>query len=287
MATQFLQRPGLTQRTVKSYESALMPLLAEYGSWPVSVLERADLVDYLQSLTHLAYTTRRKHQAIVQALFNFAVEQTYLRVNPIAHLKQPKPDAQQGEHASDETIRYLSETQLQGLYQTAASDARMMAIISVLHRSGARISEVLQLDLDTIDFEQQRFQVLGKGNKQRWCFFSEDTAVALSRYIQQDRHSGCNALFTAQQPLSLTVSRMSYRRVHQCWETLIAPYPDLQGARLHDLRHTFATERVGLMGIEELRALMGHETIQTTLRYQRVTSKRAEAVAKQALKMLL
>lgn len=40
-----------------------------------------------------------------------------------------------------------------------------------------------------------------------------------------------------------------------------------------------AKERVGLMGIEELRALLGHEPIQTTSRYQKVTSARAEEVA--------
>jgi integrase/recombinase XerD len=146
---------------------------------------------------------------------------------------------------------------------------------------------VLQLDLDDIDFEEQRFQVLGKGNKQRWCFFSQDTAIALAEYIRDVRHPRCTALFTAQQPISLETSRISYRRIHQCWETLIAPYPELKGTRLHDLRHTFATERVGLMGIEELRALMGHESIQTTLRYQKVTSRRAESVAKQALNQLM
>ena len=136
-------------------------------------------------------------------------------------------------------------------------------------------------------FEAQRFQVLGKGNKQRWCFFSKDTVTALTEYIRDGRHPRSVALFTAQQPISLETSRISYRRIHQCWESLIAPYPDLKGARLHDLRHTFATERVGLMGIEELRALMGHESIQTTLRYQKVTSRRAETVAKQALNKLL
>lgn len=62
--------------------------------------------------------------------------------------------------------------------------------------------------------------------------------------------------------------------------------PLLKGVRIHDLRHTFATERVGLMGIEELRALLGHQHIQTTLRYQKVTSARAEEVAMQALKKL-
>ncbi|EKU97156.1 site-specific recombinase XerD, partial [Leptolyngbya sp. PCC 7375] len=70
------------------------------------------------------------------------------------------------------------------------------------------------------------------------------------------------------------------------WRQLIADIPELEGVRLHDLRHTFATERVGLMGIEELRALMGHQSIQTTLRYQKVTSARAEMVAKRALKTL-
>ena len=287
VTTQFLQRPGLAKSTLKAYESTLMPFLAAYGSWPVDLLERHDVVEYLQGLTHLAYTTRRKQQATLQALFNFAVEQGHLKANPIARLKQPKPDPQKDEHTSDDTIRYLNEAQLKCLYRAVGLDTRMKAIISLLHRSGARISEVLQLDLDDIDFEEQRFQVLGKGNKQRWCFFSQDTAAALAEYIRDGRYPRSAALFTAQQPISLETSRISYRRIHQCWETLVAPYPDLEGARLHDLRHTFATERVGLMGIEELRALMGHESIQTTLRYQKVTSRRAESVAKQALNTLL
>lgn len=287
IATQFLQRPGLAKGTLKAYESTLMPLLAVYGSWRIDLLERGEVVEYLQSLTHLAYTTRRKHQATVQALFNFAVEQGYLKNNPIVRLKQPKPDPQQGEHTSDDAIRYLSEPQLKCLYRAVELDNRMRAIISLLHRSGARISEVLQLDIDDVDFEEQRFQVLGKGNKQRWCYFSKDTAIALNEYMRDGRHQRSTALFTAQQPISLETSRISYRRIHQCWETLIAPYPELKGARLHDLRHTFATERVGLMGVEELRALMGHESIQTTLRYQKVTSRRAESVAKQALETLL
>lgn len=287
VATQFLQRRGLAKGTLKAYESTLMPLLSMYGSWPIDLLERGEVVEYLQGLTHLAYTTRRKHQATVQALFNFAVEKGDLKANPIARLKQPKPDPQQNEHTSDDTIRYLTEAQLECLYRAVETDIRMKAIISLLHRSGARISEVLQLDLDDVDFEEQRFQVLGKGNKQRWCFFSQDTAVILSEYIRNARYSGSGALFTAQQPISLRVSRVSYPRVHQCWQTLIAPYLNLKGVRLHDLRHTFATERVGLMGIEELRALMGHQDIQTTLRYQKVTSRRAESVAKQALDTLL
>ncbi len=56
---------------------------------------------------------------------------------------------------------------------------------------------------------------------------------------------------------------------------------------MHDIRHSYATERVGLMSIEELRALMGHSNIQTTLRYQKVTSLKAEEIAKKALNILV
>ena len=117
-------------------------------------------------------------------------------------------------------------------------------------------------------------------------FYSDDAAQLLATYLKHYRHHSCPALFTAQQPIAGSVSRLSYRTVHQNWRRLIADSPELEGARLHDLRHTFATERVGLMGIEELRALMGHESILTTLRYQKVTSARVETVAQSAFQKL-
>ena len=70
--------------------------------------------------------------------------------------------------------------------------------------------------------------------------------------------------------------RFSVLPTFDSWTRLIESEPELYGIRMHDLRHTFATERVGLMGIEELRALMRYTNLQITLRYQKVTSKRAE-----------
>jgi integrase/recombinase XerD len=286
VSVEFLQRPGLEKSTQRSYESTLMPLLQAYGQTPIEIMTRQTLQDYLNELPSLAYTTHQRHQSIIQSLFNFAVEQGYIRANPIARLKRRKPDREKGEHGTDDVIRYLTPDQLKVLYRVVASTLRMNALVYLLHRTGARIDEILALDLETINLGQRKFQVVGKGNKRRWCFYSEDAARALERYLNYERHSGCSALFTAQQPFTLKVSRMSYRTAHQNWTDLIAPSPELEGIRMHDLRHTFATERVGLMGIEELRALMGHQNIQTTLRYQKVTSQRAETVAQTALSFL-
>ena len=137
VATQFLDRPGLAQKTVKSYEHTLMPLLAQYGSWPIEICDRTLLSEYLDSLSHLAYTTHHRHQATIQALFNYAVEQQYIKANPIAKLKRRKPDADKGEHGSDEAIRYLTADQIKLVYRAVETDCRTHAIVRLLHRSGA------------------------------------------------------------------------------------------------------------------------------------------------------
>lgn len=286
VATQFLNRPGYAPTTLKSYELTLLPLMRDLGQLPIEHLVREDLESYLNGLEHLSYNTHRRHQAIIQALLNFAVDCGYIRTNPIHHLKQRKPNLEQGEAYSDDLIRYLMPEQIQLLYRVIKRDVRLNALVQLLHRTGARISEILALDLNDIDFSDLKFQVIGKGNKRRWCFFNDDASDALSQYIRYTRRSHSSALFTAQQPFTKEITRLSYASAYKAWKILTDKEPLLKGSRLHDLRHTFATERVGLMEIEELRALMGHEKIQTTLRYQKVTSARAQLVAQRALNQL-
>lgn len=127
---------------------------------------------------------------------------------------------------------------------------------------------------------------MGKVIKLEWCFYSEDAATSLNNYLKYYRHPNHSDLFTAEQPFSHLYSRLSYRGAYQSWTDLKNSEIQLQGIRFHDLRHIFATERVGLMGIEELRALMGHENIQTTLKYSKVTSQRAEQAAQLAFEKL-
>jgi integrase/recombinase XerD len=267
VTTKFLRRSHLSQNTIRSYESTLLPLLEQYGRSPIDRLTRQEIEEYLNSLSHLAGSTHNRHRAILRSLLNFAVEEGYLNANPIARLKQRDPPG-------EEPIRYLNPEQLGILYQLLKDNsyqreiARLRTLVILLHRTGATISEVLALDSDRLDLIDRQFQVTGRGNKQRWCFYSEDAAEILEIYLKHYRYQGHPALFTAQQPFSKEISRLSYRTAYRDWSHIVEKSPHLQGLRLHDLRHTFAIERVGLMGIEELSALMGHETIQTTLRYK-------------------
>lgn len=286
LTTQFLERPGLTNLTIRTYEYVLIPLLRLYGRWSIEIIDYEILVEYLSGLTKVKFTTHHKHQAVITALFNFAVGQGYIKSNPVARYPQCKPSLEKGEHNSDEEVRYLTSTQLNLLYQTIKPDTRLDALVHLLHSTGARIAEILALDLDDVDIQNRKFQVIGKRNKQRWCFYSESAAQSLNNYLKYYRHQCVSALFTAQQPFTLKVSRLSYATAYKSLLEVIKGVSELEGIRFHDLRHTFGTERVGLMGIDELRALMGHETIQMTLRYSKVTSRRAEEVAQQAFEKI-
>jgi len=286
LATEFISRQELSQKTISSYTSALMPLVKEWGRTPLELVSRQLLEEHLQSLIHLAYTTQNRHLATIVALMNFAVDRGYLTTNPATRIKQRKPDSSKGEHRADSLIRYLSSEQLECLWRAVAPDVRLHAIVRLLYQTGARVSELLGLNLEGMDLEKRKFQVVGKGNKCRWCFYGEEAAIILEKYVRYYRHQEVKALFTAQKPFSRQVSRLSYARLYQSFIEALSSFPILEGVRFHDLRHTWATERVGLISLEQLRALMGHENIQTTLRYQKVTSLKAQEAAQIALNLL-
>ncbi|RUS92309.1 hypothetical protein DSM106972_099500 [Dulcicalothrix desertica PCC 7102] len=286
LVTKYLERQELASSTIRTYESIFIPLLKQYGRWSVEIVDREILVEYLNAIKSVKFTTHHKHQAVINALFNFAVEQGYIKSNPIFRLKRRKPDINLGEHDSDEEVRYLTPVQLNLLYQAVKQDVRLDALVHLLHSSGARIAEILALDLKDIDTVNRKFQVIGKRNKKRWCFYSEHTSVSLNNYLKYYRHQNISALFTAQQQFTNKVSRLSYAAAYKSLVKLIDDIPELSGVCFHQLRHFFGTERVGLVSIDELRALMGHEDIQMTLRYSKVTSRRAEEVAQQAFNQI-
>ncbi|MBD2115163.1 tyrosine-type recombinase/integrase [Nodosilinea sp. FACHB-141] len=79
---------------------------------------------------------------------------------------------------------------------------------------------------------------------------------------------------------------LSYAIAHRDLREAIDQYKSLKGTRFHDLRHTFVTERAQIILLEVLRALLGHEKIQMTLIYQKITSRVAQESAEEALQKL-
>ena len=282
VATELLSDSNLSSLTKKSYQGVLMPLVAQHGRSFIEKVQRSQIEEYLQSLTHINFRTHNRHHTIIKRLFTFAAERGYITHNPAMHIKRKKPLAAQGEHGSDELIRYLKKPELQTLYKRSARNLRLQALITLLHESGARVAEVLALNTNQIDFKQLQFQVVGKGNKKRWCYFGEGGTTALKAYLEK-RDGSHEALFTERLVRTQQMRRLSYATAYREWKELNQNHPTLASTGFHNLRHTFATERANVLPLEVLRALLGHTNIQTTLIYQKITSEVAREEAHKAL----
>jgi integrase/recombinase XerD len=142
---------------------------------------------------------------------------------------------------------------------------RDLAIVRLLYASGLRVSELVALDMDSI--EEHRIQVRsGKGKKDRVVYVDEGTLVLLKDYLQ-DRGDDSPALF---------VNRRGTRLTDRYVEILVKRHAKRAGIKKkvtpHTLRHTFATHLLqNQANIMVIKDLLGHASLSTTQIYTHVT----------------
>lgn len=298
LAAEFLDNCNVDPKTLKGYQSKIARFCAYCGSYPIVALDAELISAYLATRNDLAVSTHRAHRRVLSTFCRYLVGHGHLASNPVEAVPVRKPDRSKGEHVETESIRYLSDEQLALLHRALASAThisprillRLQLLIVLIYRSGCRVDEILSLDRDRLDLDQRCFTVIGKGNKKRICYFASpdagdrDLALSLLSEWLEHYHDGQHpSLLLAEHRTTGRITRLAYRTANDNLKALIDPIPELVDISLHMLRHTYATERVGTMALEELQALLGHADIATTQRYAKVTPKRAASVAKAAI----
>jgi len=153
---------------------------------------------------------------------------------------------------------------------------RDTAIVSLILGSGLRLSELVGIDLDDIDFSKYCVRVIRKGNKEQFVFFSQVAMADLQDYLAV-RASKYNvdktnkALFiSAPMGPKGTTRRLTARAVEKLIEKYAAAFgkPSLS---VHKLRHSFATRyHAEINDVPKLRRQLGHSSIQTTMIYTHI-----------------
>jgi len=141
---------------------------------------------------------------------------------------------------------------------------RNMAIISMLYGSGLRISELTQLNRNSI--YKREFTVIGKGGKVRLCFIDERTENYLKAYLSL-RSDNEEALFLSNQTGKRVRSDNIQKMMQTGWKKAGLTKP----VHPHTLRHSFATDFLRNNGnMRYLQALLGHSSLDTTAMYAQV-----------------
>jgi len=138
------------------------------------------------------------------------------------------------------------------------------ALAEVLLGTGARISEILALDRAHVNLERREAKAVGKGNKERTLFFNERSLEWLRRYHSRRRDDEA-PLFVAQKD---PPKRLTYASVKNFFQRLRVKMGIDEKVTAHILRHTMATTPLfNGCPIGHIKAMLGHERLDTTCRY--------------------
>jgi integrase/recombinase XerC len=214
----------------------------------------------------------------IRSFYRFALSRKLVDKDP-AHLvtgpKKKKPLPQFVKEG--EMNRLLDNEEWGDKYK----NVRARTIILLFYETGLRRSELVGLNDDDVDFEARQLKVTGKRDKQRIIPFGEELASTLQRYIEvrnQEVPRLTKALFTGQRG-----GRISGNEVYRDVKACLSRVTMLKKRSPHVLRHSFATAMLNNeAGLESVRQLLGHESLETTEIYTHTTFEQLRRVYKDA-----
>ncbi|HEX3360952.1 MAG TPA: site-specific integrase, partial [Solirubrobacterales bacterium] len=159
-----LRTRGAAERTRRAYgvDLAAFTIWAKAGRLSPGDLRHRDVRRYAASLSGAgkASTTVARHLASIRGFYDFLVRTEQIGGNPAELVSSPKRPQKLPQVLTGEQMRTL----LQGIPAQAPLELRDRAMFELAYSCGLRCEEIVNLDIDSFDFEEDQLRVLGKGS---------------------------------------------------------------------------------------------------------------------------
>lgn len=262
----------LTIRNYKHYLTRLIKWLQQQGE--TLPLNQEVVRKYRIFLSGIVgRRTQRYHLIALRSFLKWLLKNDY---------KVMAPDKIDLPRATKRQIKFLSGEQVDRLLNaptlSTIQGKRDKAILEVLFSTGLRVSELVSLNKDKINFEKNKFGIIGKDKKARVVFLSTRASQWLKKYLDERndhfkpvfiRHKGKIEPTAAGERMRLT-ARSVQRMIKKYVRKINLPVD----ATPHVLRHSFATDLlVAGAGIRSVQEMLGHKNISTTQAYIHVANR--------------
>jgi integrase/recombinase XerD len=257
-------------RTLASSFTSVMLFLAFYGKSGKREIEKIERVDLEGFIEHeqdrgLRISTVRTRLACIIAFLHFLMEQEVIPGSLLKRsIKLKLPDV---------LPRAMNPADVRKLL-SVIDDIRDRALILLLLRTGIRIGEALGLTLNDLDIRDRKVHLFEgeKNSMGRVVYLSDDALFAIKLWLRR-RDKSKEFIFYGQGNTRLCYSAGRSRFVKYLEKAGL----DQKGYTVHCLRHTFASELLNAgMRLECLQQLLGHQDIEVTRRYARLTDRTRE-----------
>ncbi len=241
---------------------------------PVKV-EKLLVRSYLNHLNEDKYarTSIARNMSALRSFFRYLMREEITGKNPAALISSPKLDKRLPAFLTlEEAERLVEAPDL-----TRPQGQRDRAMLEMLYATGMRVSELVSMNLEHINFDANEIRVWGKGSKERIVLIGDACASAVKEYICDGR----KVLLGDKKNNALFISRYGTRLLVRRVQKLLKRYSVVINKRVHPhkLRHTFATHLLdGGADLKVVQELLGHADLSSTQIYTHVTQNRARKI---------
>jgi integrase/recombinase XerC len=289
---QYLRNRNVSPHTVTAYESDISQLLKFIAQMRETQLDKVRPCDvdvsairaFMADLhrNRISASSAARKLSAVRTFFRFLRREDLVDSDHSALVSSPKQGTTVPSHLTiDEMNRLLEMPD-----PSSPLGRRDRAILELFYASGLRLSELVGLDMESIDVSRKMVRVLGKGRKERLVPFNTATADAMKAWLQDRALSGQRAEGGGQRaegrgqrgakaPLFLNYrgERLSARSVDRLVRRYVAECGTKFGISPHALRHSFATHLLARgADLRAIQELLGHARLSTTQRYTHVNA---------------
>jgi integrase/recombinase XerC len=268
--------------TVMRYEKSLRGFQAYFENIDKSLSWKTvdgDLIrSWMETLVDQGHkaTSVNADLTALRSFFRFALSRNLVDRDPARLIKGPKKQKPLPQFMKESDMDKLLDDSDWG---NDYINVRARTIILLLYETGIRRSELVGINDDDVDLETCLLKVTGKRDKQRLIPFGTELAEAIKHYMEvrnQQVNRQTEGLFLDRKGRRMTAEQLYYEVKNQ-----LSKVTTMKKRSPHVLRHTFATAMLNNgAGLESVRQLLGHESLETTEIYTHTTFQQLKRVYK-------
>lgn len=250
------QVEGCSERTIKYYKEIIEKFVNNFDK-SIKQISTNEIRNYLSNYkdnSSCGSTTIDNIRRVLSSFFSWLEDEDYIIKSPVRRIHKIKTALVVKEVLTDENLERLRDE---------CENIRDLSLIELLISTGMRVGELVNLNINSLNFEDRSCIVLGKGNKEREVYFDAKTKLHLKEYISK-RNDSNNALFVSMREPH---QRLSISGIELIIRTL-GINSNISKVHPHKFRRTLATMAIDKgMPVEQVQKLLGHVKIETTMNY--------------------
>lgn len=268
----YLYYKEYSDNTINSYKKDLTEFLIFSKNKDIKTIDYNYIRTYLEYLYNKEYraSSINRHISSLKSFFKYLTKMEVISSNPMLLVSNSKQEKK--------LPNFINYNDLDILFSIPDKNTplglRNLLILELLYSSGVRVSELVSIKIDDIDFNYNRIVIKGKGNKERIVLFGDKCNKLLNEYLSNSRpillKCDCEYLLINKNGTKITdrAIRMIIDDIvsKSCLKLKISP---------HTLRHTFATHLLNEgADLKMVQQLLGHSSISTTGIYTHVSNEK-------------